>query len=205
MRGLYAIIDPALCVQEPEEVARGVLRGGCAVLQLRDKRGSDAEVVRLAGALKALCSRHEVPFVLNDRFWLVPQVGAYGTHIGQTDEPIETVRRALGPSCSIGVSTHNLEQAHEAVRRGADLIGFGPIFGTSTKLDADPVVGLDALKSVVDQIAIPVVAIGGIQLSRAAALAQTRVPLAAAVSALCAAASPERAARALHEALVQAK
>ncbi|HTU60677.1 MAG TPA: thiamine phosphate synthase, partial [Polyangiales bacterium] len=93
---------------------------------------------------------------------------------------------------------HNLEQAHEAGRRGADLIGFGPIFGTTTKQNPDPTVGLTLLKQVVEQIAIPVVAIGGITLARAREVAQTGVPLAAAVSALCAAQNPEQSARELH-------
>lgn len=201
MRGLYAIIDPEVCARDPEQVARAVLRGGCAMMQLRDKRSPDAEVVRLARALAALCREQQVPFILNDRFWLVPQVGASGAHVGQTDAPIEQARKELGTGYTIGVSTHNLPQALDAVSRGADLIGFGPIFGTNTKADADPVVGLDALREVVQQVAIPVVAIGGIQLSRAAAVAQTGAPLAAAVSAVCAAEDPEQAAYELQRAL----
>lgn len=201
MRGLYAIIDPECCAQDPEQVARAVLRGGCALLQLRDKRGSDTEVVRLASALVSLCRERQVPFVLNDRFWLVSQVGAYGTHVGQTDEPIERVRRELGSGYAIGLSTHNLEQARDAVRRGADSIGFGPVFGTTTKENPDPVVGLETLQRAVQEIALPIVAIGGIGLSNAEAVARTGVPLAAAVSALCAAPDPEQAARELHKIL----
>ena len=203
MRGLYAIIDPELCAQDPEQVTRAVLRGGCAVLQLRDKQNSDKEVVQLARTLNALCREHGVPFVLNDRFWLVREVGAQGAHVGQTDEAIENVRRALGSRIQVGVSTHNLEQAHDAVRRGADLIGFGPIFGTTTKQNPDPTVGLTLLKSVVEQISIPIVAIGGITLARTREVAQTGVPLAAAVSAVCAAHDPEQSARELHTALEQ--
>lgn len=202
MRGLYAIIDPEQCAQDPEQVARAVLRGGCAVLQLRDKHSRDNEVVLLARKLEALCRDHGVPFVLNDRFWLVREVGAQGTHIGQTDEPIENVRRELGSQIQIGVSTHNLAQAHDAQRRGADLIGFGPIFSTSTKQNPDPIVGLTLLKTAVEQISIPIVAIGGITLARAPELVRTRAPLAAAVSALCAAQDPEQSARALHDALL---
>jgi thiamine-phosphate pyrophosphorylase len=201
MRGLYAIIDPEVCTTDPLHVARAVLRGGCAALQLRDKRNSDIEVVRLAAPLAELCREHAVPFILNDRFWLVLQVGANGTHVGQTDRPIEEARRELGPAYSIGVSTHSLEQARDAERRGADLIGFGPIYGTTTKLEADPVVGLDLLQSVVAQANIPVVAIGGITLARAPEISATGVPLAAAVAAICAAANPEAAAKQLHAAL----
>jgi thiamine-phosphate pyrophosphorylase len=203
MRGLYAIIDPEVCSRDPEQVARAVLRGGCAMLQLRDKKRSDADVVQLAKKLAAACREHQVPFVLNDRYWLVPQVGAQGAHVGQTDAPIEQARRELGSGYSIGVSTHNLEQAHDAAERGANLIGFGPIFGTNTKADHDPVVGLEALQQAVQQLSIPVVAIGGITLARAASITQTGAQLAAAVSALCAADDPEQAARELHQALSQ--
>jgi len=198
MRGLYAIIDPEHCAQDPEQVTRAVLRGGCAVLQLRDKRSSDKEVAQLSRKLRVLCQEHGVPFVLNDRFWLVAEVGAQGAHVGQSDEPIERVRRELGSELQIGVSTHTLDQARDAVRRGADLIGFGPIFGTTSKQNPDPTVGLTWLAAAVAQISIPVVAIGGITLARAAEVARTGVPLAAAVSALCAAEDPERAARELH-------
>lgn len=201
MRGLYAIIDPEVCRLDPEQVALAVLRGGCATLQLRDKRSSDAELVPLASVLAMHCRRHSVPFILNDRFWLAAQVGAQGAHIGQTDHPVEEARRALGPKYSLGVSTHSFEQAREAQRRGADLIGFGPVFATSSKQAPDPVVGLAALQAVVEQISIPVVAIGGINLERAAAVAQTRTPLAAVISAICASDAPEDATRALHAAL----
>jgi thiamine-phosphate pyrophosphorylase len=203
MRGLYAIIDPEQCAQDPEQVTRAVLRGGCAVLQLRDKQNSDKEVAQLARKLGSLCREQGVPFVLNDRFWLVREVGAQGAHVGQTDEAIEQVRRELGSGIQIGVSTHNLEQAHEAVRRGADLIGFGPIFGTTTKENPDPIVGLTLLKQVVEQISIPIVAIGGITLASANEVAQTGVPLAAAVSTLCAAKDPEHVARKLRAILTK--
>jgi thiamine-phosphate pyrophosphorylase len=87
------------------------------------------------------------------------------------------------------------------VERGADLIGFGPVFATSTKTDADPVVGLDGLRAVAERVQLPIVAIGGISLDRAALVAGTGVPLAAAISAICAVDSPEAAARALHASL----
>jgi thiamine-phosphate pyrophosphorylase len=198
MQGLYAIIDPEVCRSEPEHVAEEVLLGGCAVLQLRDKRGTDAEFVRLANALARRCREHAVPFVLNDRFWLVPQVGAQGAHLGQTDQPLAEARRYLGSGYSLGLSTHNLDQAQAAAEQGADLIGFGPVFATVTKANADPVVGLEGLTAVLERVSIPVVAIGGISLERAQLVARTGVPLAATISALCAGVSPRAAARELH-------
>jgi thiamine-phosphate pyrophosphorylase len=168
------------------------------VLQLRDKHNPDTDVAHLATQLAQLCREQAVPFILNDRFWLVRQVGASGTHLGQTDHPIEEVRRELGTAHSIGLSTHNLEQAREAQARGANLIGFGPIFPTTSKDQPDPVVGLSALRAVVAQVTIPVVAIGGITLANAAEITNTGAPLAAAISALCATPDPEQAARQLH-------
>jgi thiamine-phosphate pyrophosphorylase len=201
MHGLYAIIDPEVCSREPAHVAQEVLRGGCALLQLRDKRSTDAEFVRLASVLARLCREHAVPFVLNDRFWLVPQVGAQGAHLGQSDRPLPEARQCLGGGYSLGLSTHNLDQARAAARDGADLIGFGPVFATATKPDADAVVGIEGLRAVVECVSIPVVAIGGISLERAPVVARTGVPLAAAISALCAADCPRTAAQQLHAAL----
>jgi thiamine-phosphate pyrophosphorylase len=203
-RGLYAIVDPQLCADDPLRVAGAILRGGCAALQLRDKLSDDRAFARLGSALHQLCERAGLPFIVNDRFWLAREIGANGVHIGQSDASLETVRRELGSDVSLGLSTHSLAQASEAELRGADLIGFGPVFGTTSKVDADPVVGIEALAAVCARASIPVVAIGGITLERAALVAGTATPLAAAISALCGAPDPEEAARALHARLRQA-
>ena len=179
-------------------MADAILRGGCAALQLRDKLNDDRAFVRLGRALQQLCERAAVPFIVNDRFWLAREIGARGVHIGQTDESLETVRRELGSEVSLGLSTHSLAQAGEAEVRGADLIGFGPVFGTTSKADADPVVGLEALAAVCAHVRIPVVAIGGVSLERAALLTGAGASLAAAISALCKATDPQAAARELH-------
>lgn len=197
-RGLYAIVDPQQCADDPLRVAAAILRGGCAALQLRDKLSDDRAFVRLGSALQQLCEAAAVPFIANDRFWLAREIGACGVHIGQSDASLETVRRELGSDASVGLSTHSLAQAREAELGGADLIGFGPVFGTTSKPDADPVVGIEALAAVCASVSIPVVAIGGISLERAALVASTGAPLAAAISALCRAPDPAEAARALH-------
>jgi len=185
MRGLYAIVDPQACVREPLQVAEAVLRGGCAALQLRDKQSDDRSFVRLASELAQACRKQRVPLILNDRFWLVREVSAQGAHVGQTDTPIEDVRRELGAAASIGLSTNSLEQACQAELRGADVIGFGPVFDTATKPGAGPAVGLGELAEVCARLSIPVVAIGGITLERAADVARAGAPLGAAISAIC--------------------
>src|ERR1700753_3181386 len=98
MRGLYAIVDVEACARvdrDPFWVAREVLAGGCAVLQLRDKRGDDQAYRARGLRLAALCREAGVPFVVNDRFWLAAELAAQGVHVGQTDAPIEQVRAVL--------------------------------------------------------------------------------------------------------------
>jgi thiamine-phosphate pyrophosphorylase len=203
MRGLYAIVDPAICSiahspKAPLEVARSILTGGCAALQLRDKHADDAAYVQLACDIAALCRQAGVPMIVNDRFWLARAVGAQGVHVGQSDASIEAVRAEVGPAISIGVSTHSLEQARQAEARGAELIGFGPIFPTTTKVGADPVVGLERLAEVCRVVSIPVAAIGGITRENIAGVRTAGARLAAVISALCTARDPAAAARELH-------
>jgi thiamine-phosphate pyrophosphorylase len=201
MRGLYAIIDPQSCQIDPFSLAERVLRAGCAALQLRDKLADDAAFVTLGRKLSSACRAAQLPFFVNDRYWLVAELDAQGVHIGQTDGELAHVRRALGPGRLIGVSTHTLAQAETAEREGADLIGFGPVFTTRTKLPAEPSVGLAALAQVCARVAIPVVAIGGLTLANASDVARAGASMGAAISALCAASDPESAARALHASL----
>ena len=201
MRGLYAIVDVEACAGagwDPDVVTRAVLAGGCAALQLRDKRGDDHAYRVLGGRLAALCRDAGVPFVVNDRHWLASELGAWGVHIGQTDTPIEQVRSALAAGITIGVSTHTLAQARSAVARGADLIGCGPVFPTRSKEAPDPIVGLDGLAEVCRSVNVPVIAIGGVTLDRAAGVRAAGAPLAAAISAVCAADDITATARAFH-------
>jgi thiamine-phosphate pyrophosphorylase len=201
-RGLYAIVDPELCLgREPLAVAEAILSGGCAVLQLRAKRMADAELEALARRMLEACRAHGVPFVVNDRPELALRIGATGVHLGQGDMPIAQARALLGSALAIGVSTHDLAQARSAQRAGADLIGFGPIFPTTSKHDPDPVVGVHGLRAVCGAVTIPVVAIGGITQRNAGEVATAGAALGAAISALCSAESPRAAAASLHQLL----
>ena len=208
-RGFYAIVDPDVCTGDPLDVADAFLRGGCAVLQLRHKSAADPAgsveksaagdraTLALARALSAKCRAAGVPFVMNDRLDLALLADADGLHLGQDDLPIAEARRFFrGP---IGVSTHDLTQLARAIADGADLVGFGPVFATSTKKNPDPVVGLDGLASACRAANVPVVAIGGIDRERARLCFDAGAALVAAIGATCAAADPEAAARALHE------
>jgi thiamine-phosphate pyrophosphorylase len=202
-RGLYAIVDPEHCGgRDPRQVARAVLRGGCAALQLREKRMPPAERAALGRELRELCALRGTPFVVNDDLELALSLGADGVHLGQTDLPVEAARQQAGGRLAIGVSTHDLQQARDAERRGADLIGFGPVFTTQSKRDPDPVVGLAALSSACAAVSIPVVAIGGLTLARAAEVRSAGAAMGAVISAVCSASDPERAAAELHAALL---
>lgn len=197
-RGLYAILDPEhLRGRDPRAVAEQVLAGGAAVVQLRAKNLPDRDLLLLAEELRRLCRRAAVPFVINDRADLARLVDADGLHLGQDDLPLPAARRIVG-SMPIGRSTHSIRQASTAANEGSDMIGFGPIFATGTKENADPVVGVAQLAEVVRIVAIPVVAIGGITMERLPEVVATGVPLVAAISAVAGADDPRGAAQAFH-------
>ena len=179
---LYAIIDPEVSA-DPLGLARRVLAAGCAMVQVRAKRLDDRSLVDLALALKDSCTSAGVPFVVNDRADIARIVGADGLHLGQDDLSIADARRIVG-AMSIGVSTHDADQAAQAEREGADLIAFGPVFPTRTKENPDPVVGLDRLRSVCATVARPVVAIGGISPENARETLRHGARYVAAISAL---------------------
>lgn len=198
VRGLYAIVDPERCGgRDPVQVAEAILRGGCALLQVRAKRLDDRERLALMRAVRARAKARGVPFVVNDRPDLALLVGADGLHLGQEDLPIAEARRIVG-AMTIGRSTHDLDQVRAAVAEGADLIGFGPVFATTSKENPDPVVGLEGLAAAVRAAGVPVVAIGGITLENAADVVGAGATLAAVISAIGEAGDPEAAARALH-------
>lgn len=202
LRGLYAIVDPDACGgRDPIEVARAILRGGAAALQLRAKSMDEPARERLGRALREACAQAGVPFYVNDFPQLARRLDADGVHLGQGDVRISDARAIVGQDAAIGVSTHSLAQALAAEQAGADLIGFGPVFATRTKDNADPVVGLAGLAEACACVAIPVVAIGGIDTRNAHEVAAAGARLAAAIGALCGAADPESAARAMHAAL----
>lgn len=180
-QGFYAIVDPEYCVLPPQETADAILRAGPTALQLRWKNGSDRERFKLGVALRKRCNEASIPFVMNDRFDLALLTKADGLHLGQDDLPLEEARRFFdGP---IGVSTHNMNQAVAAT--GADLIGFGPVFDTSSKANPDATVGLRGLEAICARADVPVVAIGGITADRAKDAFRAGAAMVAAISAVC--------------------
>jgi thiamine-phosphate pyrophosphorylase len=196
----YAITDQATSRGRGDlEVAAALLRGGATCLQYRAKKVSAREQWETALGLRKLTLDAGVRFVVNDRVDLALDCGADGVHLGQDDLPIASARRlarlAGRTDLLVGQSTHSLEQALEAGRDGADYIGYGPLYATLTKENNVPAVGPSSLGEIVDSMAIPVVAIGGIKLDRLGEVAAQRARHCAIVTALTGAVDVEAAAR----------
>lgn len=197
---LYAVTDRAWTGEHTlYEQAEAALRGGATCLQLREKDMDMDAFANEAAQIRALCHRYGVPFLVNDSVEVARRAGADGVHVGQRDMPADKVRALLGPGCIVGVSAQTVEQALEAERRGADYLGVGAVFSTSTKSDAAPV-SRRTLREICAAVSIPVCAIGGITLENAPTLAGTGIAGLAVVSAVFAAPDIEAAAQALHRA-----
>ena len=137
------------------------LEGGATFIQIREKDLDEANFEAEAIALKKLCAKYKVPFVVNDNVELAKRIDADGVHVGQSDMEALDVRTLLGPDKIIGVSAKNVEEALLAEKHGADYLGVGAVFPTSSKDDASEVSHLQ-LKEICSSVKIPVVAIGGI-------------------------------------------
>ncbi|WP_406659656.1 thiamine phosphate synthase [Methanolobus sp. ZRKC3] len=157
----YLVTDSGLSKKGTLSDVEDAVRSGCKIVQYREKNMSTKEMVCEASRIKSICGSKAI-FLVNDRIDVALAVDADGVHIGQDDMPIDTARKLLGHSKIVGLSTHNVEQAIAAEKSGADYIGLGPIFNTSTKKDAGDGVGAHMIRKVKDAINIPVVAIGGI-------------------------------------------
>ena len=200
---LYVIVDrDASRGIDVTEIASAAIRGGADALQLREKRATDAQVRRDAERLLPLTRAAGVALIINDRIEVAGAVGADGVHLGQEDPPVAEARCLLGPSRLIGKSTHSQEQALAAEAEGASYIGLGPVFPTPTKPDYGSI-GPGLIAQVRARVRIPIVCIGGIELSTLPAVLGAGARCVAVVRAVCAAEDPEAAARALKTALRQ--
>lgn len=188
MRGLYAIVDVTTLAArgiDPVAFATAVLAARPAALQLRAKGVAAREVLGLLRAVAPLCHRAGVPLVANDRADLAALAGCDMVHVGQDDIGIDLVRR-LAPSLKVGVSTHTLAQLMTALATKPSYVAFGPVFPTSSKDAPAPVVGLEQLRAArrsALESNVPLVAIGGVTLERAAEVA-TACDAAAVIAAL---------------------
>ena len=147
--------------RDPIEMIAAQIRGGADVIQLREKNMPKRQALALGLAIRKLTTQEGVPFIVNDDLDLALILEADGVHLGQDDIPIQYARPFLKDKI-IGISTHSLDQAREAIESGADYIGIGPAFKTETKIKADPVVETDLILKIKELSPVPVIAIGGI-------------------------------------------
>lgn len=194
---LYAVTDRSwLCGRSLAQVVEESLKGGVTFLQIREKNLEEQSFEEEAIQLKKLAKDYKVPFVVNDNVNLAKKIDADGVHIGQSDAELKEARRMLGPDKIIGVSAHNVQEAIEAEKGGADYLGVGAVFTTSTKKDADAV-PFEVLQEICSKVSIPVVAIGGINRDNVCELKGSGIDGIAVVSAIYAAENIELASKEL--------
>ena len=191
---LYAVTDQ-MWLKEGEalgDVVESVLQNGATFLQIREKDLAQDAFEAEAERLKALCAQHRVPFVVNDSVEIALQCDADGVHVGQSDIKGRDIRSMIGPDKILGISAGTVEEAVAAEKAGADYIGVGAIFTTSTKKNARNMT-MEQLKEIVSSVSIPVVAIGGISAENILQLRGSGVDGVAVVSAIFAADNPGKA------------
>ena len=182
-----------------EELARRGIAGGADTIQLREKRGSTRRMIEVAKSMAAVCRHAAVPLIVNDRIDVAIAADADGVHLGQSDFPIPLARRLLGEYKIIGGSAATLDEAKICLADGADYVGFGPVYPTSSKEDAGPVSGREILRQVVETIPLPIIAIGGISAENVHEVMKAGAYGIAVISAVCCQIDPEGATRALRK------
>ena len=196
---LYAVTDRMWTGKQTlMEQVEDALKGGATCVQLREKELDEDAFLQEALEMKALCEKYHVPFFVNDNVEIAVKCKADGIHVGQSDMATAKVRQTVGEDMMIGVSVHSVEEALAAVRNGADCLGVGAMFSTSTKADAN-VLTKGVLKEICDAVDVPVVAIGGISKDNMADLKGTGVDGVALVSAIFAAEDIEEECRILRQ------
>ena len=181
---LYAVTDRKwLKGSSLEEEVEKAVRAGVTMVQLREKHMEFAELITLAKKIGAVVHKYNIPLIINDDIEAALASGADGVHVGQDDICASEARQKIGSSMILGVSAGTAEMALEAERCGADYIGAGAVFSTSTKEDAK-IMSFDELKRICDSVSIPVVAIGGITEENIMELSGSGIAGAAVVSAI---------------------
>ena len=202
---LYAVTDSSrLFGHTLPQAVEECIRGGATLVQLREKHMGDAELLQLAKEVKQITDKYDIPLIINDRPDIASLCGAAGVHIGQEDGSIEEARRILGDEKIIGVSAHSIKEAVEAEKKGADYLGIGAVFPTSTKQDTIPITS-QMLHDIQSSVNIPTVAIGGITAEKIAALKNTGIDGVAVVSAIFSEENPKTAAERIAAALDEAE
>lgn len=203
---VYVITDREIAGNRSiADVVHAAIRGGATMIQLREKTASDDEMLTLGRTIQQLTRAAGIPLIINDRVHVAQALDAEGVHVGQSDSQAREVRQIIGHHRWLGVSAETIETACQAVADGADYLGVGDVFGTLSKPEANPPIGLAGLTAIVQAVNIPVVAIGGITLENAAATIHAGAVGVSVISAVVAAADPEEATRHLAAVIQAAK
>jgi len=192
---LYALLSEEHCRRPWLETAERLLEGGADAIQLREKTLEGGPLLERARALRELTRKFSALLIINDRPDVAVLAGADGVHLGQDDLPPEEVRGLIGPGLIVGLSTHTVEQAAAAERRGADYVGVGPAYATATKGYQEGG-GPELVGRLCGATRLPTVAIGGLKPENARAVLDAGAQALAACAALCGADDPAEAARA---------
>lgn len=196
---LYLVTDRALAGERDfEDLVGRAIRGGCTLVQLREKEASSGEFYERALRLKKVTDYFHVPLIIDDRIDIMLAVDAAGVHLGQSDLPAEAARQIIGPDKILGVSARTVENAEKAESDGADYLGVGAVYPTTTKGDAEKV-SREELEKICSTVSIPVVAIGGLNARNIPSLEGSGISGVAVVSAIMAQDRPEEAARLLKD------
>ena len=203
---LYLVTDRGLARgRSTLEIVRAAVQGGVTCVQLREKECSTLDFIEQAITIKDFLKTRGVPLIINDRVDVALAIEADGVHLGQTDMPLKIAKKILADSMIIGISAESLEDAIEAEKGGADYLGVSPIYGTPTKTDTAPPLGLDGLRAIRQAVHVPLVGIGGLNRDNSAAVIQNGGDGVAVVSAIVATDDPEAAAGELKQLIDEAK
>ncbi len=189
---LYVLVDGGPDPSSFASLVERLVSAGVHLLQLRDKQLSDRDLLGRARIIRDITAGHDTRFIMNDRADLAVAARADGVHVGQSELPVHEVRQIVGESLLVGVSTHTIEQARQAVLDGADYIGVGPTFLSPTK-SFETLAGIELVRAVIAEIRLPAFAIGGITPANVEQLVRLGCHRVAVQSSVCAAAHPEAA------------
>lgn len=183
------------------ELVRMAIKGGADTIQFRQKSGATREMIEICREAKKLCGDAAVTFIVNDRVDVAIASEADGVHLGQNDFPIPLARKLLGKTRIIGGSAVTLDEVKKCLSEGADYIGFGPVYPTTSKDDAGPVTGIALLEEAAKAVSIPIIAIGGVTVENTPEVIRAGAQGIAVISAVCCQENPEQATRELLQAL----
>ena len=193
---LYLVTDTNENQEEFLNIIEESIKGGVNLVQIREKTKDTLDFYKLALKVKEITKKYGIPLIINDRVDIALAIDADGVHVGQSDMPCDITRKLIGDNKILGVSATTISEAMKAERDGADYIGTGAIFPTSTKKDAETVPKKE-LKEIVNCVNIPVVAIGGITIENAPTLLDTGIAGISVISAIINSNNPKESAEKL--------